>query len=188
MKPTEPHDVAHEESDIDVRALVLAAVALTTVVVATAALMYALFWWVLTPMAAANDPHVSPLAIPETKMPKTTTASPFFGGAPEPKLLTNEPALLKQTRQSETDELRTYGWVDEKAGIARVPIDEAKKLLLQRGLPARTDKAVDPRLGTHAAAYGESSSGRVLTGPGTPQPPPAPAAPPAAPPGHKGGE
>jgi hypothetical protein len=179
-------DVAHEESEIDVRALVLAAVALTTVVLGTAALMYALFWWVLTPMAAANDPHVSPLAIPETKMPKTTNASPFFGGAPAPKLLTNEPALLEQTRQSETEELRTYGWVDEKAGIARVPIDRAKTLLLEQGVPVRTGKAVDPRLGTHAAAYGESSSGRVLTGPSTPQPPP-PAAPPTAPSEHKGG-
>jgi hypothetical protein len=180
-------DVAHEESEIDVRALVLAAVALATVVVGTAALMYALFWWVLTPMAAANDPHVSPLAIPETKMPTTTNTSPFFGGAPEPKLLTNEPALLKQTRQSETEELHTYGWVDEKAGIARVPIDKAKTLLLERGLPARTDKAVDPRLGTHEAAYGESSSGRVLTAPSAPRPPP-PAAPPAAPSEQKSGE
>jgi len=44
-----------------------------------------------------------------------------------------------------------------------VPIDEAKKLIVQRGLPVRASGAVeDPRTGTHAAAYGGPSSGRAL--------------------------
>ena len=33
--------------------------------------------------------------------------------------------------------LDSYGWVDKNAGVVRIPIDEAMKLTLERGLPAR---------------------------------------------------
>ena len=33
--------------------------------------------------------------------------------------------------------LTTYGWVDKNAGTVRIPIDRAKELLLERGLPVR---------------------------------------------------
>jgi hypothetical protein len=55
--------------------------------------------------------------------------------------------------------------VDEKAGVARIPVEQAKQLILKRGLPARTDPAIDPRLGARAPAAGESSSGRSITRP-----------------------
>ena len=73
---------------------------------------------------------------------------------------------LRKFRMEETKKLEGYGWVDEKAGVAHVPIDEAKKLILQRGLPVRASGAVeDPRMGTHAPAYGGSSSGRTIAVP-----------------------
>ena len=33
--------------------------------------------------------------------------------------------------------LNSYGWVDPKAGVVRIPIDRAMDLLLQKGLPVR---------------------------------------------------
>ena len=33
--------------------------------------------------------------------------------------------------------LNTYGWVDKNAGVVRIPIGEAMKLTIERGLPAR---------------------------------------------------
>jgi hypothetical protein len=44
-------------------------------------------------------------------------------------------ALL--TRQN--NELNSYGWVDRSNGIIRIPIERAMDLILQRGLPARTN-------------------------------------------------
>ena len=42
-----------------------------------------------------------------------------------------------------------------------MPIDEAKKLIVQHGLPVRASGAVeDAAIGTHAPAYGEASGGR----------------------------
>jgi hypothetical protein len=49
-------------------------------------------------------------------------------------------AELKEAREQEDRILSTYGWVDIKTGIVRVPIEEAMKLLLERGLPLRTDQ------------------------------------------------
>jgi hypothetical protein len=153
-------DVGHDPSDVDVRAILLFAVSLTVVTVVSAVVVWGVFR-VFEYQAAARDPQVSPLAIPETEMPRHSD-SPFFGGAPQPQLITNEPAALREFRHNEDQVLHGYGWVDEKAKVAHIPIEEAKKRLLEHGLPARTGAAVAPWLGTHAPAYGESSSGRRI--------------------------
>jgi hypothetical protein len=175
-------DVAHEHSDVNIRAIVASAAVIAAVCLVTAGLMYGLMA-VLEDQARKRDPQLSPLAIPATNMPRTTTESPAFGNAPEPRLLTNEPGNLQQIRAREQEQLHTYGWVNEKAGVARIPVDEAKKLLLERGLPIRPDAVEDPRLGTRVPAYGESSSGRTITRP--PATEPARVAPPE-PPARKG--
>jgi hypothetical protein len=181
MKPTEPRkgpgehpivhhhapeelhndDVAHEHSDVNVQAILTFVVGLTVITVAVAALMVVLFN-VFEGMAAANDPVISPVAMPSTQMPARTTGSPFFGGAPAPQLLTNEPSALRAQRLREQQQLTGYGWVDEKSGVARLPIDEAKKLILERGLPSRAEGTADPLLGTNASARGEASGGRLV--------------------------
>ena len=168
--------VAHEHSDVNVRTLLSFAAALVVVVAIAAALMYGLFV-VLEKQAEARDPQVSPFA-------------PAPGQAPQgPRLLTNEPANLRQFRQEEAGKLEGYGWMSQGSGIAHVPIDLAKKLVVEHGLPVRLDAVADDTLGTHAPAYGESSGGRTIpVKHGAPPAPPAgseqppTAAPHAAPP------
>lgn len=198
MKPTDRHDelhndtTAHEESDINIRAVVGATVVVAVVCLVTAGLMYALFWGVLERQAQARDPKLSPLAVQPAEMPRTTTADPTFGSAPEPKLLTNEPKYLGTIRADWQKELHGYGWVDQPAGVMRIPIDRAKELLAHRGSVAvRAEPVEDARVGTHAPAYGESSSGRTITKPVSattgevPAAPPAPAEHKPAAPAHK---
>ena len=67
---------------------------------------------------------------------------------------------LQQQRDKEQKVLHGYGWVNQGAGVARMPIDEAKKLILERGLPVREGEDVSPTLGTRLPARGESSGGR----------------------------
>ncbi len=38
-------------------------------------------------------------------------------------------------------ELNSYGWIDRSNGIVRIPIDRAMVLILQRGLPTRTNSS-----------------------------------------------
>jgi hypothetical protein len=173
MKPTSPpsddalhnDDTAHEESDINIRAVMTATAVIAVVCLVTAGLMYGLFGF-LESQATARDPRLSPLAVPAVKMPPNTLGSPAFGDAPDPKLLTDEPQYLSGVRGEWQKELHSYGWIDQQAGVARIPIDRAKDLLVERGSVAvRAEPVEDARLGTHAPAYGEASSGRTITAP-----------------------
>ena len=54
---------------------------------------------------------------------------------PEPRLETNERTELNDFRLGEEQKLNSYGWVDQSAGVAHIPITEAMKLVAARGLP-----------------------------------------------------
>jgi hypothetical protein len=153
-------DVAHEASDVNVRAVLGFAGIVAAVTIVCAVIVWG-FFAVLESQAAARDPKLSPLTLPATQMPRSTAGSPFFSSAQQPQLVTNEPAVLGMLRQTEDKALHEYGWVDQKTGVAHVPIDQAKKLLVERGLPSRQG-GIDPALGTHAPAYGESTGGRSI--------------------------
>ena len=173
-------DVLHEASDIDVRTIFAFAAGLVAMVAVSFVLMGLAFRF-LERQAAARDPQLSPLA---------RATCPFADLAkcekqqlpPEPRLQTDEHGRLEKFRMEETKGLESYGWVNQSGGVAHMPIAEAKKLILERGLPVRAEASPDPRLGSHAYAMGESSGGRTIGVPAAPsgaQPPPA-AAPPAA--------
>ena len=63
---------------------------------------------------------------------------------PAPRLQIQEPKDLATFRTEEADVLSTYGLVDRDKGIYRIPIEEAMKLTLERGLPAAGDSATAP--------------------------------------------
>lgn len=76
--------------------------------------------------------------------PATLVADPGPVRPPEPRLQTKPRLELQQMRAAEEAVLGSYGWVDRDKGVARMPIDEAMKIVVQRGLPARapdTDRA-----------------------------------------------
>jgi len=56
---------------------------------------------------------------------------------PEPRLQTNPRQDLIELRGKEDKVLYSYGWVDKNAGVVRIPITEAMKLMVERGLPSR---------------------------------------------------
>ena len=59
---------------------------------------------------------------------------------PEPRLQTNPREDLRDLRAQEDAILGSYALVDKDRGVVRIPIDEAMKLIVQRGLPARTQQ------------------------------------------------
>jgi hypothetical protein len=169
---TDNPDVVHEESDINVRAIIWFVIVLTGVAVAVDVAMYGLFK-ALDYYEMKNDSPVSPLAVPP--------ASVRGGPQPAPGLQTTPWLDLKQFRADQNAHLHGYGWVDERAGIAHVPIEKAKALLLKQGLPVRPELA-DALEGTAVAAGGESNGGRTIPAGGADRSTPsAPVAAPAAP-------
>jgi hypothetical protein len=161
-------DTAHEESDVNLRAIIWFVVVLTAIVLVTDVAMWGLFKG-LAYYEVENDPPVSPLSIP--------AGQPL----PPPGLQTTPWTDLTHYRADANAYLHSYGWVDEKAGVARIPIAKAKEKLLQQGLPVRPD-VVDAAEGTHVAASGESNGGRTLPAAMPDRSTPAASAPPAAPP------
>jgi hypothetical protein len=90
-----------------------------------------------------REPVQSPLVQPttaDTRVVEPGTIMKF----PEPRLEGTETTEINAFRQQEAQTLHSYGWVDQQAGVVRIPIDRAMELLAQRGLPTRPQAGVAP--------------------------------------------
>ncbi|HYL16202.1 MAG TPA: hypothetical protein VEV41_24430 [Terriglobales bacterium] len=67
----------------------------------------------------------------DTRVATSQEANKF----PSPRLETNERGQLYEQRTEEEETLNSYGWVDQNAGVAHIPIDRAMAIIAQRGLP-----------------------------------------------------
>ncbi|MGA8273672.1 MAG: hypothetical protein WB919_19070 [Candidatus Sulfotelmatobacter sp.] len=95
----------------------------------------------------ALQPEVNPLV---TNVPEDTRhVAPGYPQTafPNPRLEEDERGQLNGIKLAQDNTLYTYGWVDEKAGTVRIPIERAMDLLAHRGLPVRPQ-------GTAAASSG----------------------------------
>lgn len=54
---------------------------------------------------------------------------------PAPRLQVNPVRDMAELRRAEDRVLNGYAWVDEEAGIARIPIDRAMAIVAEKGLP-----------------------------------------------------
>jgi hypothetical protein len=111
-----------------------------------------------------EQPPVSPLVTNPTS--DTRRIPPQFKGDyekylkedfPAQQLEINERTELNDIRLREEDTLSTYGWVDQKAGIVRIPIDRAMDLLAQQGLPVRSQTETSEASGA-APAQGKKGT------------------------------
>lgn len=79
---------------------------------------------------------------------------------PVPRLQQFPRNELYTFRNEERDRLETYGWESKAAGTVHIPIEEAMKLMVERGLPAQATDAAQPAVVGMMPA--DSSSGRTL--------------------------
>jgi hypothetical protein len=133
---THPHtgpdnpEVHHEESDVNIRAILGFGGVLMVATMFVLVLMWLLLrsFEVREAKAEKQEPLMYPLAAgQDNRLP------------PEPRLQTDPREDLADLRAREDAVLRSYGWVDRNAGVVRIPIDDAIKLTLQRGLPSRQE-------------------------------------------------
>ena len=118
-------DIQHEASDVNFRGVLGFAVGLVAVAAAIHLMVWVLFQYFAGREAARVTPQYPLAAGLERRVP------------PEPRLQTNPRGDLAELRAREEEVLYHYGWVDKHAGIVRIPIEEAMKITLQRGLPTR---------------------------------------------------
>lgn len=119
-------DTHHEESDVNIRAIFGFALGLFVVAAAVHIVIYFLFVGLSNRATAASAVRTYPLSVgQEDRLP------------PEPRLQTNPKQDLRDLRAAEDQILNGYRWVDRNAGVVGIPVNQAMKLTLQRGLPAR---------------------------------------------------
>lgn len=90
-----------------------------------------------------NQPAQSPL-VQQTRADTRVIEPGDITKFPQPRLETNEPGEINDFRVQEEQTLHSYGWVDQQAGVVRIPIDRAMELVAQRGLPTRQQAGVTP--------------------------------------------
>jgi hypothetical protein len=124
-------EIATDQSEINVKAILLFGVLLVLACLVSLAILAGFFSF-LHQREVRNDRPLSPLvSAGERRLP------------PEPRLQLapgHEKHPLKDLadfRREEEALATNFGWISPQAGVVRIPIAEAKRLLLARGLPAR---------------------------------------------------
>jgi hypothetical protein len=111
----------HEKKDADVISLGMIAVLLFLII----AVCLLVCWGILHEFNRSRAVHERP----------RIRAAEEVAQMPQPQLITRPGKEWSEVRLLEQTKLQTLGWVDRQAGVARVPISEAMKLLVERGLP-----------------------------------------------------
>ena len=78
---------------------------------------------------------------------------------------------MARVRKETGEKLNSYGWVDKPGGVARIPIDRAKEMLAEKGLPALpsgtiSDEVERAETVRKEVLNAESSAGRIIKNPG----------------------
>jgi len=112
---------------------------------AIAGILVALVLWGLYRVMDAYERNHQPAQNPLVQQATTDTRHVLPGEInkfPQPRLERNERLEINDFLLKEEQTLDSYGWVDQKAGVVRIPIERAMGLIAQRGLPTT------PKVGT----------------------------------------
>lgn len=141
--PKPPGEVINPPSptpgeDVDFRSIVRFAIGLLVVTVAASLIIYALMRQLgrISAEQASVAPPGQPRGVDTEYGAEVTRPDGSV------RLQRSPFADMDERRRRDEEQLTTYGWVDRPGEVVRVPIDVAKRLVVQRGLPSRTEAAV----------------------------------------------
>jgi hypothetical protein len=140
---TEPIKPGHAEEGYERQDLTARAVFVFLVSLFVGGVIVYFIVWGLYHFMDARQRRLQPQQSPLVQQVETDTrivAPDEIKKFPEPRLERNERIEINDFRLKEEQTLNSYGWVDEKAGVVRIPIERAMQLISQRGLPT-TPKA-----------------------------------------------
>jgi hypothetical protein len=146
---------AHEKTDAGVHNVAILAGAFVGLLVFGLIVGYGTYRFMYTPETTTLVPSLEPSRV----MP------------PGPRLQVNAHEDLNDYIQEQQHTLDSYGWIDQSAGVVRIPIDRAMDLLLQKGLPARAPGATaeGAKSATKNPASGERATSVVRSATAPPQ-------------------
>jgi hypothetical protein len=134
--------VSFETRDIKVRSIYWYLIALTISVAAS----FFVCVYVLRYTERLVSRHDAPM------IPARAAMGPDYRALPPEPRLQGVPGHEADPQQDHRDKVRAdneanekYGWVDQNAGIAQIPVKEAMKIIAQKGLPATPPAAPEKK-------------------------------------------
>jgi hypothetical protein len=116
-------EAGHEASDVSIRPIVGFGIGLAIATALVGLAMLGLFRFFEARQGKRTEPVPPMVAANLRRTPSGPRLEP-------------DPLAPRRAIQAREDAVLTsYGWVDPKAGVARIPIDRAMELLVERGLP-----------------------------------------------------
>jgi hypothetical protein len=88
--------------------------------------------WMFVALASFEERQQPPPPVMKVEVPEQP---------PLPRLQQRPAEDMQAYRDEQRGALESYGWVDRNAGVVHIPIEEAMRLLAERGLPARAGEA-----------------------------------------------
>jgi hypothetical protein len=124
-------EVSFEKRDLSTRAILGFLISLAIAGV----LMQVILWGFYKHLAGTYKMArpANPIATSNRQFPIGDPSQVF----PAPRLQPDPTADLNKFRAREDEILNSYGWVDQRSGVVRMPIDRAIDVLSQQGLPVR---------------------------------------------------
>lgn len=141
MAETNHHPHAHTEptegDGVNYSGIFWFVVVLVVTVLLSQLIVWGLFVFMEHRVASSEAPRAA-LAPPPTS-PIIEGGRLVSGGetTPQPGLLITEPMVLGEFNKAQNEALSSYGWINQGFGTVRLPIDRAKELVIERGLPVR---------------------------------------------------
>jgi hypothetical protein len=125
-----PEDAEYEHTDIDPGIAGRFALWLSVAMMLSGGIVYGTFWlFEGRSQGWSQEAQRFPLAAGQTKEP------------PTPRLQTQPFKDVWQLKEGQLEKLRSYGWVDQSTGVVHIPIDEAMRLVVERGAVSASPEA-----------------------------------------------
>ncbi len=180
IRPTEAAhaDVHHEHSDVNVGAILWAAVIL---VVFAVLVHVGIYGHVMLLRKMNRDPNLLPVSMVKRDGPSVPPAprlqpfpTPDAAGKAASPMMNVPPRDLAEMRAEQKRFLDSYGWANAATKTAHIPIDRAIDLQLQRGYPVAAQGAASPRTAVPVPDMAQPAGAQAPArpAPASPQPPP----------------
>jgi hypothetical protein len=170
-----PHDSDHgqvESASVSPKPVLLF---LAVLFIATAFVFFVVkgMDWGFRKFDESKKESVTEVQTQERKLPPSPM--PLLQGAPgrDSTATTDKPTdlpleAMANLRKSTENELNSYGWVDKQGGIAHVPIDRAKTMIAEKGLPIISSPTISEEVDRAETVRRElgvagSNAGRVIS-------------------------
>ena len=124
-------EIRSEKTDADASAIVRFLVYLVIGTVGVVVLLR----WMFTTLVVVEQRQQPPPPVMKVEAPPQP---------PLPRLEIDPPTDLARYRDEQRKGLESYGWVDRPARVVHIPIEEAMRIVAERGLPTRGDETTTP--------------------------------------------